>query len=132
MAGMGLEAIVHEYELRCGVERAFGVFARAGEWWHPDYTPDAGTFEDLTIEPGVGGRVFLTHKGMGEFDIGRVTVWEPPGRLVYTSTLAQVPDHPSEISVSFTAAGEGCRFHFEHGGWNEGNAPDRASSPSGP
>jgi len=35
------------------------------------------------------------------------------------STLAQAPDHPSEISVTFTPGGEGCRFHFEHGGWTD-------------
>jgi len=123
---MELRPIVHEYVLQCGVESAFEVFAgRTGEWWHPDFTPDASTFRDLVIEPKVGGRVLQVHDGPAEFDIGTVTVWDPPGRLVYTSTLAQPAGHTSEISVTFTPAGDGCRFHFEHGGWNATNAADR-------
>ena len=118
--------IVHQYDLRCPAARAFEVYVgRTGDWWHPDYTPDPASFEDLTIEPGAGGRVFLTHRGMGEFDIGRVTVWEPPERLVYSSVLGQEPDQPSEIAVTLTPRGGGCRFRFEHGGWHAGNAADR-------
>ena len=100
---MVLEPISHDFELRCRPERAFTAYdGSAGPWWHPEYTPVPGSFEKLTIGPGVDGPVVLSHRGLGDFVIGQVTVWDPPGRLAYTSTLAQAPDHPSEISVSFT------------------------------
>jgi uncharacterized protein YndB with AHSA1/START domain len=124
---MDLSPIAHEYELRCGPERAFDVYVhRIGEWWHPDFTLDPTTLQSVTIEPRVGGRVFAAHRDVGEVDWGRVTAYEPGRRLVYTSTLAQPPETASEITVLFAPHGEGCTMRFEHGGWNEGNAALRS------
>jgi uncharacterized protein YndB with AHSA1/START domain len=126
LAAMILEPILHEYDLSCTPEAAFDVYVnRIGEWWPPNYTANAETLEAVTIEPGVGGRVYEAHRGGDAFTWGRITVWEPTRRLVYTSTLAQTRDHPSEISVRFTPNGDRCSVRFEHGGWNEGNASDR-------
>ncbi len=124
---MELEPIVHDYVLRCDAERAFEVYTRhIAAWWHPSYTADAETLTAVRIEPGVGGRVYEAHSDGREYDWGRVTVWEPGGRLAYTSTLAQPPDHPSEVTVEFTSHDGGCRMRFEHGGWNADNAADRS------
>jgi hypothetical protein len=124
---MTLEPIVHEYDLGCRPEEAFDAYANhIGEWWHPNYTANPETFETVSIEPRVGGRVYESHKGGDELDWGRVTVWEPGRRLVYSSRLALPPDHSSEITVRFTAEGRGCRVRFEHGGWNERSAASRA------
>jgi hypothetical protein len=124
---MTLDPIVLEYDLRCGPEEAFEAYAnRIGEWWHPDYTASSKTFEGVTIEPRVGGRVIERHRGGQEIDWGRVTVWEPGRRLVHTFSLAQPADRPSEIAVVFTPVGGKCKVRFEHGGWNQGNAGNRA------
>lgn len=121
-----MEAIAHRYDLRCSPEHAFDVYVnRIGEWWHPDYTADPQAMESVTIEPRVGGRVYATYRDAGDETWGRVTAYEPPGRLVHTSTLAQTPDHPSEITVRFAPAEGGCKVDFAHGGWNEGNASYR-------
>ena len=101
------------------VERAYLEVlytGRIGEWWDPRYTANAETFEGVTIEPRVGGRVFATHGDSGRGDWGEVLVWEPGRRLVYTSTLAQSPEHPSEIAVDFEPDGPGCLVEFAHGG----------------
>lgn len=79
----------------------------------------------MTIEPRVGGRVYAAHTDLGELDWGKVTVWEPGRRLVHSFTLAQDPEHPSEVDVSFDAADTGCVVRHAHGGWNEDNAHDR-------
>ena len=124
---MTLDPIVQEYDLRCRPEEAFEAFANhIGEWWHPNYTANSETFEDVTIEPRLGGRVVERHRGGKEIDWGWVTVWEPGRRLAHTFSLAQPADRASEIAVSFTPVGGGCRVRFEHGGWNEGNAGNRA------
>lgn len=121
-----MEPIPHEYNLRCSPARAFGVYVnRIGECWHPDYTANPQSLEAVTIEPRVGGRVYATYRDDGEDIWGHVTVWEPPRRLAYTSTLAQSQDDPSEITVRVTPSGDGCKVRFEHGGWNEGNASYR-------
>lgn len=124
---MSFEPITHEYDLRCSAAHAFEVYVnRIGEWWHPNYTADPESLETVTIEPRVGGRVYATHRDRGADAWGRVTTWEPPRRLGYTSTLAQPQDHPSEITVRFTPIGDGCNVRFEHGGWNEANASHRS------
>ena len=79
----------------------------------------------MTIEPGVGGRVYSTHSDIGEDDWGEVTVWEPGHRLVHTFTLAQDPEHPSEVAAEFVPSDEGCTVRFAHGGWTEANVAAR-------
>jgi hypothetical protein len=128
MSDESTSPITHEYALRCSVEHAFATYAgRIGEWWDPRYTANADTLESVTIEPRVGGRVYATHREMGEDAWGEVTVWEPARRLVHTFTLAQDPRHPSEVAVEFVPregheqAATGCMLRFAHGGWTEAN-----------
>ena len=124
--------ITHEYVLRCGAARAFATYTqRIREWWDPRYTANADTLEAVTITPRVGGRVRARHRDIGEDDWGEVTVWEPRRRLVHTFTLAQDPQHPSEVAVEFVPGGAdgnsdtGCTVRFAHGGWTEANAAER-------
>lgn len=120
-------AIAFEYRLGCDAEHAFAVYAeRIAEWWDRRYTASAGTLETVTIEPGVGGRVYATHSGLGEHDWGEVTAWEPGRRLAHTFHLAQDPAHPSEVVVEFASSEDGgCVVRFAHGGWTDANARER-------
>jgi Activator of Hsp90 ATPase homolog 1-like protein len=123
--------IAYEYSLRCSAERAFETYTgRIGEWWDPRYTANAETLRAVMIEPRVGGRMYATHSDTGKDDWGEVAVWEPGRRLVHTFTLAQDPNHPSEVTVEFLpadgrGAGSGCTLRFAHGGWTEANASVR-------
>jgi len=122
--------ITHERSLRCSAEHAFATYTdRIGEWWDPRYTANAVTLEAVTIEPRVGGRVYATHSDLGEHDWGEVTVWEPGHRFVHTFSLAQDPQHPSEVAVEFVPgegeAGTGCTVRLGHGGWTDANAEAR-------
>jgi hypothetical protein len=121
--------ITHEYAVRCGAQQAFTTYTqRIGEWWDPRYTANAETLEAVTIEPRAGGRVRATHSDTGEDDWGKVTIWEPGRRLVHTFTLAQDPQHPSEVAVEFVPDEDsrgGCTVRFAHGGWTRANAEAR-------
>jgi hypothetical protein len=111
--GVALEPIRHEYALRCSPEAAFATYTeRIGEWWDARYTANADTFETVTIEPRLGGRVYATHSDLGEHEWGEVTAWEPGRRLVHSFTLAQDPAHPS-------------RGRGRVRGWTEANAAAR-------
>ncbi len=124
---VNLRPITHQYDLRCSAEQAFDTYVRRiGEWWDPAYTADPETFDAVTIEPRVGGRVYATHRDGVVYDWGEVREIRPPERFVYTSTLAQTGQAPSEIAVTFVPTDGGCSVRFEHGGWNPGNASSRA------
>jgi uncharacterized protein YndB with AHSA1/START domain len=121
-----LSPISFEYRLACGPEEAFDVYAGGiGEWWDGRYTANAETFEGVTIEPGVGGRVYESHRGGDEYEWGEVTEWEPGRRLVHTFALAQDPAKPSEVAVEFIPDADGSVVQFEHGGWTEDNVGDK-------
>jgi hypothetical protein len=123
-----LAPIVHEYHLDTDPERAFEVYTtRIGRWWDPRYSANPATFNTVTIEPRVGGRIYATHSDLGRHDWGEVTVWEPGQRFVHTFVLAQDPADPSQVAARFAADGHGrgCSFRFEHGGWRTSNATAR-------
>lgn len=122
-----LEPITLTYDLACSPSRAFRTYVeRIGEWWDGKYTRDGATLVTVRIEPTVGGRVYAQHLD-GEDEWGRVTIYEPGVRLAYSSVLAQPPEDPTEITVTFAQAGpDGSTMRFEHGGWHEGNLEHRA------
>lgn len=118
--------IALERALACNPEHAFAAYTeRIGEWWDARYTANPDTLEHVTIEPRVGGRIFATHADLGRHDWGEVAVWEPGGRLVHSFTLAQDPDHPSEVAAVFEPAPGGSTLRFAHGGWSDANAVHR-------
>jgi hypothetical protein len=123
-----LPPLTFERHLRCDAAHAFAVWtAAAGRWWDPRYTASADTFEDVTVEPRIGGRVYASHGDLGEHDWGEVTAWEPGARVVYAFTLAQDPAHPTELAATFTPrTGGGCTLRLTHGAWTEANTDGRA------
>ncbi len=69
---------------------------------------------------GVGGRLFQTpwRPSSGAFEVGRVTAWEPPARLVLEWRNANfAPGERTEIEVLFEPAGGGTRVTVQHRGW---------------
>jgi uncharacterized protein YndB with AHSA1/START domain len=94
------------------VERAFAVFtASFNTWWPHDYHIGQADVAEIVLEPRVGGRWYERGVDGTECDWGRVLVWEPPQRLLFTWQINGQwqfdpdPDHASEIDVQFTADG---------------------------
>ena len=103
-------------------ERAFQAFVEEiGAWWRPhalfQTTPRPGV---LSFEPGEGGRLLETRAGGKTFEIGRVRVWEPPGKLVFSWRQANFPPElDTEIEVGFEAVGDETRVSIEHRGFDQ-------------
>lgn len=102
--------------------RAFEVFtAEIAAWWRPD-----GLFRitgrgdgRLVFEPGAGGRLYTTFADGEEFEIGRISVWEPGRRLVLAWRHANfAPDQSTEVDVRFEAIGDETRVSIEHRAWD--------------
>jgi uncharacterized protein YndB with AHSA1/START domain len=109
--------------VKASPERAFAVFVEEiGAWWRPNglfqTTPRAPG--KLAFEPGEGGRLAETLAGGKVFEIGRITAWEPPARLVFSYRQANFPpDLHTEVEVRFEAVGEETRVSVEHRGFDQ-------------
>lgn len=111
-------------------ERAFSAFVEEiGDWWRPN-----GLFQTtprppgrLAFEPGEGGRLTETLAGGKVFEIGRILVWEPPRRLVFSWRQANFPpDLTTEVEVGFEPVGEETRVSVEHRGFTQAPADSAA------
>jgi uncharacterized protein YndB with AHSA1/START domain len=107
-------------------ERAFAAFVgEIGAWWRPsplfETTPRPGVLSfERPNGVGEGGRLIETRAGGKVFEIGRITVWEPPRRLVFTWRQANFPpDLTTEVEVAFEAVGEETRVSIEHRGFDQ-------------
>lgn len=103
-------------------ERAFDAFTREiGDWWRANglFQFTLGKMGRLAFEPGEGGRLIETYDDGEVFEIGRISVWEPPSRLVLSWRQASfAPEQSTEVHVRFEPAGEETRVVVEHFGWD--------------
>ena len=109
--------------------RTFEVFTREiASWWRPSglfeigYRPDGTGHRgdgQLAFEPGVGGRLYTRFEDGSEFEIGRVSVWEPGRRLQFSWREASfAPEQSTEVEVCFEAVGDQTRVSVEHRAWD--------------
>lgn len=103
--------------VRSGLTHTFEVFVRElGTWW-PVRPFSAGQDEvtAVTVERHATGRVYETWRDGTTVDWGRVSLWQPPGRLAMTWTMTPAV---TEVELTFTALGPALtRVAVEHRGW---------------
>jgi uncharacterized protein YndB with AHSA1/START domain len=105
------------------IDEAFRVFTGSiNSWWPHQFHIGQAEVAEVVMEPHVNGRWYERGVDGTECDWGRVLVWEPPHRLVFTWQINGTwqfdpdPDHASEINVRFTANGpEQTSVEVEHG-----------------
>lgn len=106
--------------VRATPKRAFEAFTREiGQWWRPNelfqFTPRSPGLlsfdgEERLVETLANGKVF---------EIGKVSVWDPPRRLVFGWRQATFePDQHTEVEVAFEPVGEETRVTVTHSGWD--------------
>lgn len=104
---------------------AFEIFTRdIDQWWRRGVKfRHAGRGSGfICMETGVGGRLFESIDGDGNGDshvveVGRVRVWDPPRRLVFSWRNANYsPDEHTEVEVGFSAAARGTLVTVTHRG----------------
>jgi uncharacterized protein YndB with AHSA1/START domain len=106
-------------------EDAFRIFTEdIDRWWRRGVRfRNAGARRGfIRIEPGPNGRVFESFDGDNGretvAEIGRVTLWEPPERLLFEWRSANFSaDEKTEVEVTFRPSGAGCEVCVSHRGW---------------
>jgi uncharacterized protein YndB with AHSA1/START domain len=102
--------------------RAFEAFTQEiALWWQPSglfaITPKGDG--RLAFEPGVGGRLFTTLAGGEEFEIGRISAWDPGKRLAFSWRQSNFGvNQATEVEVRFEPVGEETRVSIEHRAWD--------------
>lgn len=110
--------------LRVGASpgRAFEIFTRdIGLWWRPNglFAFDTARTGVLRFDPGPGGRLVECYAEGEEFEIGRITAWEPGQRLSLTWRQASfTPDQLTHVEVTFEPVGAETRVTVTHSGWD--------------
>jgi uncharacterized protein YndB with AHSA1/START domain len=101
---------------------AFDVFTRQiGSWWHSNglFAVTAEGDGTLAFEPRAGGRLLTTLASGTQFEIGRISRWEPGARLVFSWRQASfAPEQSTEVEVRFEGVGEETRISVEHRAWD--------------
>ena len=102
---------------------AFEVFTRETDlWWRRGPRFRFGRRPGvLSFEPSLGGRLFESfpsESGTHVREVGRVTVWEPPSRLVFTwRNVNFADDESTEVEVVFVSTETGTLVTVQHRGW---------------
>jgi uncharacterized protein YndB with AHSA1/START domain len=99
---------------------AFEVFTREIDlWWRqgPAYRIAGRRRGQIHFEEGVGGRLFESFD-QRTFEVGRVTAWDPPGRLAFEWRGVNFkPDEKTLVEVSFAPQREGTVVTVRHSGF---------------
>ena len=102
---------------------AFDVFTREIDlWWRRGPRFRFGRRPGmLSFETSLGGRLFESfpsESGTHVIEVGRVTVWEPPSRLVFTwRNVNFADDESTEVEVLFAPTDTGTLVTVQHRGW---------------
>ena len=115
-------AVIVALRVAASPQRAFEAFTEEiGQWWVPNglfmLTPRGDGA--LRFEPGEGGRLVTTLADGSEFEVGRISVWQPGERLALTWRQASfAPEQTTHLDVRFEAIGDETRVTVEHRGWD--------------
>lgn len=100
-------------------EISFRVFCeRIREWWPKGPSFNGKVMTDMVIEGRIGGRFFERYTDGSEYDIGRITTYEPPTMVGFT-WRAPSWEQTTQVQIRFTAEGSGTRVELEHSGWEQ-------------
>lgn len=97
-------------------ETSFKVFCEdIGQWWPGGFS---GKDSKLSLAREVGGR-FLEHRADGtEYEIGRITAYQPPSLVAFT-WRAPSWEVTTQVEIRFNAEAGGTRVELEHSGWEQ-------------
>ena len=89
-----------------------------GTWWpvREGYSFGGAQVVDLVMEEHEGGRFYEVREDGTEHEIGRVVVFDPPERLLFTWRDPEWPES-TDVEVRFDADGDATIVAVEHRGF---------------
>ena len=103
-------------KVNCSAETSFKVFCEdMSEWWPGGF---GGKEAQLFLDGRVGGRFYARRPDGTEYQIGKVTSYQPPSLVAFT-WRAPSWDVDTQVEIRFVAEGSGTRVDLEHSGWEQ-------------
>ena len=103
-------------------QRAFAAFTdEIGDWWRPNALFQLTRAQPgrMAFDPGPNGRLVERQADGDEYEVGRITLWDPPTQLAFEWRPASfAADQVTEVHVRFEPAGDQTRVVVEHTGWD--------------
>ena len=113
-----MEPLRIEFTVACSPERAFEVWTgEISRWWPKGHSVSGDPGLTVTLEPGVGGRIFERTPEGAEHDWGEVLEWDPPRRLVYLWHLRFDRADATEVEITFSGESDETAVTIVHSGW---------------
>jgi Activator of Hsp90 ATPase homolog 1-like protein len=101
-------------------EVSFKAFCEEiGQWWPKGPSFGGKHLTDMFIEGRVDGRFYERHADGTEYEIRRVTVYQPPAVVAFTWRAPMSWEVATRVEVRFIAEGTGTRVELEHTGWEQ-------------
>jgi uncharacterized protein YndB with AHSA1/START domain len=98
-------------------EISFRVFCEEiSQWWPGGF---GGEGAKVHMDRRVGGRFYERNADGTEYEIGRITAYQPPSVVAFT-WRAPTWDMTTQVEIRFVADGDGTRVELEHSGWDQG------------
>lgn len=120
-----MNAYTYSLHIHAVPEKVFRAYVeRINDWWPwkgKDFTysfaPKSTAGKEIHFEPRLGGRYYERFADGTQYDIGKITVYEPPHKLAFTW---RGPDWPGEslIEIEFAADGEHTTLTLTHSGFD--------------
>lgn len=139
-----IKEIEQAFKVPVTVHEAFDIFTKElNSWWPKEYTWAGDALESIEIVPCKNGRCFERGPHGFECDWGRVLIWDPPNRIMFTWQIdpnrspQPNPEKVSEIEVLFEQKdGNETQItfihrNFEKHGNNAQSYREALSSPQG-
>lgn len=114
-----IEPVEKQIKVGLDKEAAFRLFTEGINKWWPLATHSVGEekAETCVFESRVGGRIYETMKDGSQAEWGKVLVWEPFGKVVFTWYPGRTPDTAQEVTVTFREISHGTQVDLVHTGW---------------
>ena len=125
--------IVTEFRVPLGPDEAFDIFVNQMDVWWPrqgvfpySFAPESTHARHIRFEPELDGRYYEEFADGTEYEIGRITAWEPGEAISYTW---QDPTWPGSVTfaVTFRAENGGTIMRAEVGSFAEAGVPALAA-----
>lgn len=114
-----IEPVHKELVVSLPQETAFRLFTDGINRWWPLLTHSVGEERAVTcyFESRVGGRIYEVMEDGNQAEWGKVLVWEPFTRVVFSWYPGRTPESYQEVSVTFRATTHGTLLELVHSGW---------------